>query len=42
LFVCLFLHIAYGRIAAMAYIQRTPASWPWPAGEATPLAPNKT
>jgi hypothetical protein len=26
----------------MAYIQRITASWPWPAGEASPLAPNRT
>jgi hypothetical protein len=38
----LFLHIAYGRFAAMAYIQRNTASWPKPAGEASPLAPGKT
>jgi hypothetical protein len=39
---CLFLHIAYGRFAAMAYIHRITASWPWPAGEASPLAPIRT
>jgi hypothetical protein len=41
-FVCLFLHIAYGRFATMAYIHRITASWPWPAGEASPLVPIRT
>jgi hypothetical protein len=26
----------------MAYIHRITASWPWPAGEASPLAPIRT